>query len=96
MKYDKKKCKKCKWHGSLVGSGATGTKGVYCNYGSLHRCSCLKRIKGHIVDRRGGDFNNCLLYEKGKAIRDIGSWHETHMNDLGIGGKNGRVEERPS
>lgn len=74
-KYNKKKCAKCKYHG--VGMGGYTVKigdrqtPIYCNYTSINAKSCLEPLKdGGTVDIRGGDFNNCLLYEKGKALKE--------------------------
>lgn len=60
--YDKKKCKKCKYHGNL------GDKsGIYCNYTVLSGCGiCLKRVGSEVIDTRGGDPKECRLYEKGR------------------------------
>ena len=70
-KFNKKKCKKCKWHGRLCSGGQSG---IYCNYSSLHRKSCLKRIGKDVVDVRGSDYDNCLMFEQGNATRDISQW----------------------
>ena len=56
--YDKNKCEKCKHKSNIC------TIGVHCNY-SLSGQTCLT-IKGNkVVDRRGNDPKNCLLYERG-------------------------------
>lgn len=72
MKFNKKKCKKCKWHGKLCSGGQGG--GIFCNYGSLHKRSCLTRIGRDVVDIRGNDHDNCLMFEKGKSMRDLAQW----------------------
>jgi len=75
-KFDKKKCLKCRYHGTGCGGypvklndrGITVT--VYCNYTTLMDDTCLKRVKGEIVDRRGEDYHDCKLFEEGKAMED--------------------------
>lgn len=65
--YDKKKCKTCKYHGNMSGMYQNGT---WCNYSGLSNDgTCLKRVGDEVIDRRGGDSKNCLLYEKGKPKR---------------------------
>ena len=72
-KFDKRKCLKCKWHGLGCGGypvrvGFNGrTLPIYCNY-SISERTCLKKLKdGSIIDSRGDDYNNCKLFEPGKA-----------------------------
>ena len=62
--YNKELCKTCKYHAKVDGR-------IICDYALKSAAgSCLKRIGKSIVDTRGGDSNNCKLYEKGKPIRD--------------------------
>lgn len=72
-KFNKQKCLKCKYHGLGCGGypakvGFNGrTVSVYCNYSILER-TCLKRLKnGQVIDLRGDDYNDCKLFEAGKA-----------------------------
>lgn len=62
-KFDKKRCKKCKWHGKMA-YGTTSP--VYCNYTATapEGYGCLRIIQGEKIDMRGTDYSNCLLYEK--------------------------------
>lgn len=58
--YNKDICKKCKYHAKIDGR-------ITCDYAiKSDNGSCLKRIGKNIIDTRGKDPNNCLLYEKGK------------------------------
>nr|DAS37244.1 MAG TPA: hypothetical protein [Caudoviricetes sp.] len=61
--YNKAKCKKCKYHGKLSSIGA------YCYYSVIKNEACLYRKGKETIDRRGGDPNNCLLYEKGDKVQ---------------------------
>ena len=61
-KFNKSKCATCKYHGKL--NNGDGRK-VHCYYvGSTGR-ACLRRVGKEVIDIRGNDFNNCLIYEKG-------------------------------
>ena len=43
---------------------------VLCDYGSKSdNGTALKRCGNEVIDTRGGDPNNCLLYEKGRPIK---------------------------
>ena len=68
-KFSKKKCRQCKWHGTGVGyqvKDASGQKVmVHCNYSGFHESTPLRRIDGKVIDLRGEDRYNCLLFEKG-------------------------------
>lgn len=72
-RFNKSKCKKCKYHGRLHG---VGHNTIHCNYSSINQKSTLQRINNKIVDTRGADYNNCLLYESGKSKRDKADWKE--------------------
>lgn len=61
-KYNKKKCATCVYRGTH-GAAGLGVK-YYCNYADTGK-SATKRVGKEVIDTRGGDFNNCLLYEKG-------------------------------
>jgi hypothetical protein len=57
--FDKRKCKKCKWHGNI---SFTETFCYYARIGT--NGTCLKKIGDKIIDQRGTDPKNCLLFEK--------------------------------
>lgn len=56
--FNKKKYNKCKYCGRIT------TIGIHCNY-SLSGQTCLTIEGNKVVDRRGNDPKNCLLYERG-------------------------------
>ena len=76
--YDKEKCLQCKYHGrgsigfaakekELNNESDKNPKLIYCNYASVTGLTCTRRVHDDvIIDIRGGNYNNCLLYEKGK------------------------------
>ena len=70
-KFNKKKCLKCKYHGTGCGHSVktqAGVLKVHCNYSIVDK-TCLQKLDdGTIIDRRGDDYDNCKLYEKGKVI----------------------------
>ena len=58
--YKKDKCIKCKYHTRIDGR-------IVCDYSiKSDKGTCLKRIGKNVIDTRGDDPNNCLLYENGK------------------------------
>lgn len=65
MKFDKKKCKKCKYHRKFP-SGQF----VFCNYASLTDKTCLKKVGKEIIDIRGNKFDGCKLFCEGEAMDD--------------------------
>lgn len=80
--YNPKKCLKCKYHGEHLSCGnfvrvkkpTNGKAGksvtVYCNYADITGNTCLKALNPReSYDTRGDDYNNCLLFEKGKRVR---------------------------
>lgn len=67
-KYNPAMCRKCKYHGKGAGYNYKSTM-VHCNYANETRRTCLQMIDGQVVDTRGGDYNNCLLFEPGKPDR---------------------------
>ena len=74
-KFDKKKCYECKWHGVGVGYPVRLPNGttiqVHCNYSAFHDSSSLRAIsKEDYIDFRGTDYNNCLLFCKGKMEKE--------------------------
>ena len=63
MKFDKKKCKICNYRGER-----SGGYNLSCNYSGITGETCLKRgPKGTVIDIRGDDPENCLLFEPGKS-----------------------------
>lgn len=72
-KFDKEKCLHCKYHTEQY-RGYTVKRGcrfvnVSCNYASATGSTCLKRKdNSSVVDMRGNDYNNCMLYEEGPMI----------------------------
>lgn len=73
--FDKQKCVKCKWHGVGIGypvkvmqAGHEVTALIHCNYSSYHESSCLRaKSANEVIDIRGTDYDNCLLFEEGKV-----------------------------
>ncbi len=63
--FDKKKCKMCIYHAKL-GNNITCDYAIKSNNGS-----CIKRKGKYNVDIRGDDPNNCLLFERGGAPKDL-------------------------
>ena len=72
---DKYKCYKCKYH-SYLGTipkdkpiteySDLELENIVCYYSILSHKSCaLKKSGKHLIDRRGKDPKNCLLYEEG-------------------------------
>ena len=80
-KFDKKRCLKCKYHAGCNTEVGGQYSRVICNYASINRSSCLKRgVNGSVVDSRGDDFYNCLLFEQGAAIKEIKQLHYGENN----------------
>lgn len=66
-KFDKEKCKKCKYRGYFSNT-TNGVRNMYCTYHKCDQGTYLKRQKdGTIVDIRGKG-PNCKLYSEGPAI----------------------------
>ena len=63
MKYNKEKCAKCKYKVKLMLNNGNGYN-VSCDYSSKAQTCCLYRVGKEVRDRRGGDYNNCLLFEE--------------------------------
>ena len=58
-------CSECKWR-----SWSRNVRAWSCNWSDIHypeTCKC--RVDGKVIDRRGTDPKNCLLFEKGNQIR---------------------------
>lgn len=67
---DTKLCVRCKYHGYI---GARDEKNpetnIMCDYAELaHDGTCLRKVKGNIIDRRGDKFDECLLFVEGEKI----------------------------
>jgi len=59
--FDKRKCKRCKYHTKVVGGN------IACSYFSIKNVTCLrKQPDGEVIDTRGTDPKHCLLYEPGE------------------------------
>lgn len=68
-KYDVKRCAICKYHGYFGAKPEDGgsLNNIMCDYsGTAHDKTCLKRVKGGIIDRRGD--GECLLFEEGRKV----------------------------
>lgn len=68
---DAKICLKCKYHGYFGArpEDRESLANVMCDYSGLAKDkTCLKKVKGGIVDRRGDKYDECLLFEEGKRI----------------------------
>ena len=64
---DKNLCLKCKYHGTAGSRIQDGTlQDIVCDYGAIMHESCLRRINGEIVDRRGNETDSCKLFVEGK------------------------------
>ena len=69
-KFDKQKCLKCRWHGMGLGWSAIMPDGknvsIHCNYSGYHDTTPLRSgANSTILDLRGEDYDNCLLYVEG-------------------------------
>lgn len=58
-KFNKAKCIKCTYSINLG-----DTSYVFCNYAQSTKSTCIYRDGKTIKDKRGDDYNNCLLYNK--------------------------------
>ena len=60
----RKQCRKCKWHGVL--SGYANHKAYFCAYSQYHDRPAMQRAdNGSLIDTRGRDHYDCLLFECG-------------------------------
>lgn len=65
---NKELCKKCKYHGTM-GNRGKGERDICCDYAATaNDGTCLKKVAGKVIDRRGNNYNTCLLFEKGEAL----------------------------
>lgn len=68
---DTKLCARCKYHGYFGAKPEDGGSitNVMCDYsGTAHDGTCLKRVNGELIDRRGSKFDECLLFVEGKRV----------------------------
>lgn len=78
-KFSKKKCRKCKWHGTGIGypvhikkkNGEVVGILVHCNYTAYDgHTSCLRPTpEGGSIDIRGEDYYDCKLFEEGTPAK---------------------------
>lgn len=74
-KFNKHKCLNCKYHNEITYGHYVRVKvgdkykqlHVGCDYANITHQTCLYLYENkQVQDRRGTDYNNCLLYEQGK------------------------------
>lgn len=66
---DKKLCVKCKYHGTIGSRTKDSMADTICGYAAFsHKGTCLKTVGNKLIDRRGYDEGECLLYENGAAV----------------------------
>ena len=73
---DREICAKCKWRGTVLARKSQAKIPDYnkqpyivCDYhAKARKGTCLKVINGKLIDRRGHDFDKCLLFEEGDAV----------------------------
>ena len=70
-KYNKVKCKKCCFRVSDTSAYRTDDgDSVSCNYSTIMGKTCLRRGEhGTVIDIRGNDYDNCLLFKEGDSLR---------------------------
>lgn len=66
-KFNVKKCKECKYHGT-IGSRTADDGSICCERYIFKGTSLKKTPKGGTLDVRGDDYDNCKCYEKGKQL----------------------------
>ena len=68
-KFNKRKCAKCKYRCTFSGANTgfkVSARNIGCYYGVISNTgTCLHLVNGKIIDRRGDDYDNCKLFEKG-------------------------------
>lgn len=66
MKFNRKRCATCMYRSKYTVTDSNLSSTLHCNYACITGHTCLHREEcGTVQDRRGNDFDNCLLYEKG-------------------------------
>ena len=69
--HNKRKCRSCVYHMKYTGGGKVDdetdfTSHIMCGYGLMKHTTCMKSMPdGTLLDIRGDDPENCLLYTKG-------------------------------
>lgn len=63
---NKRKCKKCIYHGGSIGRKSS----ITCDYSGKTDTTCLTLENGKVVDRRGNDMNNCKLFDDGRKRKN--------------------------
>lgn len=67
-KFNKKRCLECRYCGVGKGGFVVNGKSLFCDYATITNSTCLRRTrKGEVIDLRGSDYDNCLLYAPGKV-----------------------------
>ena len=71
--FNKKKCAKCKYHGSFSTKAYHSTedgvlRNMTCDYSKYANQTCLHSVGHTVVDRRGSDPNDCKLFERSASI----------------------------
>lgn len=70
--FDKKKCKKCKYHMKISGGmrdlklNRDNLQNIICAYSLITYTTCLYEENNEIKDRRGDDPKHCLLFKGGE------------------------------
>lgn len=58
-------CRTCRWRGWHHNLGEW-----HCNWADIkYPRTCIEMVHGEMIDKRGSDPDNCLLYERGKMCR---------------------------
>lgn len=66
--YNKELCNRCVYRGT-IGSRDGSSESTVCDYASLSKNgTCIKYVHGAIVDIRGNNKDECLLFRRGKAL----------------------------
>lgn len=71
---NKEICAVCKYRGTVGARDIANADNVSCDYAGVTGRTALGHGKGgEAFDKRGDDFNVCLLFEEGDAIGRAGS-----------------------
>ena len=68
MKFNKKRCEKCKYCGGQR-NPQNIVHTLYCNYAGIEGRTCLYTDKGQVKDKRGDDYNQCALFTPAQTIQ---------------------------
>lgn len=66
VKFNKQKCKKCIYGGRMphvTGIGGNSINSYICDYVSITGHTSLYRDGAEVKDRRGNDYDNCLMFK---------------------------------